>query len=174
VLVLEVVALIVVLFLAIAVAFIYNFSREGTLAADQEIKIELVKRELKIAEKKFFQGKIKKELFEALIEDLEEQLAMAELTLFRMRKSGEFSVEGKTQELFERITKPTRHRKAKISRLLLETEMLKSEMNLLEAKLLKREIRPSVFLKLVKDREHEMISRESELMSIINESNEKN
>jgi hypothetical protein len=170
---LEVVALVILLFAAISVAFIYNFSREGALAAEQSRKIELVKRELKIAEKKFFQGKIKKELFEALLDDLEEQLAMAELTLFRMRKSGEISVEGKTQELFDKITRPTRHRKAKISHLLLETEMLKSEMNLLEVKLLKREIRPSVFLRLVKERERKMIRHESELMGVIDETNEK-
>jgi len=40
-------------------------------------------------------------------------------------------------------------------------------MSLLEAKLLKREIKDSVFEKLIKERESEIIKKEKELMDVV-------
>jgi len=165
--VLLLIGIVVILFVAF---FAYNFSLEGRVVVDQEQKIAFIKDKLKLAEKKFFQGKIKKPVFDSLLDDLEAELATAELVLFRMKKSREISVEDKTVALLDNMTSPSRHRKMKISRLLFQTELLKSEINLLEAKLMKRELKESVFRKLVKEKESEMISSESELIDELNKS----
>ncbi|MEK6958609.1 MAG: hypothetical protein AABW59_01045 [archaeon] len=165
--VLFLIALVMVLFVAL---FAYNFSKEGRVVAEQQLKIVFIKDKLSIAEKKFFQGKIKKPVFDELLDDLEIELANAELVLFRIKKSREISVEEKTVQILDNATSPARHRKMKISKLLFQAELLKSEIALLESKLMKRELKESVFRKLVKDKENEMIANESELIGEIRKS----
>ena len=150
-------------------AFMYNYTREGRITIDQERRIRFAKEKLKLAEKRYFQGRIKKELFDDVLSDIEAELAEAELVLFRLRKAREISVEEKTVALLDRVTKPTKHRKAKIARLLFETELLRSEVSLLEAKLMKRELTQSTFQRLMRDKENDMLEKESELVRTMRE-----
>lgn len=152
--------------------FMYNYTREGRVTIEQERRVRYAKEKLKLAEKRYFQGRIKKEVFDAVLDDIEVELAGAELILFRMRKSREISVEEKTVALLDRVTKPTKHRRAKIARLLFETELLRSEVSLLEGKLMKRELRQSTFHRLMREKENDMLEKESELVRAMREMNE--
>ena len=165
----EVVGLLLLVAAVFFAFFMYNYTREGRVALEQEKRINFARDKLKLAEKRYFQGKIKKEVFDAVLDDLQAELAEAELVLFRMRKSREISVEDKTVALLDRVTKPTKHRRAKIARLLFETELLRSEVSLLEGKLMKRELRQSTFQRLMREKENDMLSKESELVSAMRE-----
>ncbi|VVB74586.1 Uncharacterised protein [uncultured archaeon] len=122
---------------------------------------------IKIAERRFMQGKIKKSVFDALLDDLEQELISAELILFRFQKLPDVSVVEKMGEVVLKLGKSTQYRKSKISRILMETELLRAEMGLLEGKLLRHEIKQSVFERLIKQKELVLIKKEKELMDVI-------
>ena len=167
----EVVVLVLFVLVVFFAFFLYSYTREGRIAQEQEKRINSAREKLKLAEKRYFQGKIKKDVFDAVLDDIEVELAEAELVLFRMKKSREISVEEKTVALLDKVTKPTKHRRAKIARLLFETELLRSEVSLLEGKLMKRELRQSTFQRLMREKENEMLAKESELVSAMKEMN---
>jgi len=168
----EVLGLLLLVFAAFFAVFMYNYTREGRITIEQEKRINFAKDKLRLAEKRYFQGRIKKEVFDAVLDDLEVELAGAELALFRLRKAREISVEDKTVALLDKVTKPTKHRRARIARLLFETELLRSEVSLLEAKLMKREFRQSTFQRLMREKENEMLEAESELVRAMREMSE--
>lgn len=136
------------------------------LASAQRMMVS-AQEQIKIAERRFMQGKIKKSVFDALLDDLEQELISAELILFRFRKLPVISVEDKIGEVVLKLGKSTQYRKSKIQRILTETELLREEMGLLESKLLRREIKQSVFEKLIKQKELLLIKKEKELMDVI-------
>jgi len=164
---LEVLFLVAIVLLVILLIFGFSMHREKKLAEDIEREIVSAKDRIKIAERKFMQGKIKKSVFDSLLDDLEGELLSAEMALFRVKRSSEVSIGDKALMILSKIDKPTKHRKAGIEKLLKETELLRVEMSMLEGKLLKREINQSVFEKLIKEKESQMIQKEKDLMDIV-------
>jgi len=166
----------IVLFAALIVLFVlvtFNASlRDSREQMRLQNRISFVKDKLKIAEKKFFTGKLKKNVFDSLLDELESELASCELSLFRLQKSKELSVEKKANALLSKVFHPSRYRKVKLSRLLLETELLNQEIDLLESKFMKRELRQGVFEKLLKEKEQIMLEKESEIVSSVRRMNE--
>jgi|GEM_PF-1151191 len=162
--VLLLVLLVVLLFTLII--FYYSRKQVWMLASAQRMMVS-AQEQIKIAERRFMQGKIKKSVFDALLDDLEQELISAELILFRFRKLPVISVEDKIGEVVLKLGKSTQYRKSKIQRILTETELLREEMGLLESKLLRREIKQSVFEKLIKQKELLLIKKEKELMDVI-------
>ena len=164
---LEVVFFVILVLIVIISLFGYTSYRERKLIKESERIISQNQEKIKIAERKFMQRKIKKSVFDMILEDLEEQILLAQMTLFRLKKSPSVSIEDKAQELFLRLEKPTNHRKKTIESLLKDTEVLRTEMSMLEGKLMKREIRESVFERLIKDKEKEMIEKERKLIDLL-------
>jgi len=164
---LEVLFLVAIVLLVILLIFGFSLHREKKLAEDIEREIVSAKDRIKIAERKFMQGKIKKSVFDLILDDLEGELLSAEMALFRIKRSSEVSIGDKALMILSKIDKPTKHRKAGIEKLLKETELLRVEMSMLEGKLLKREINQSVFEKLIKEKESQMIQKEKDLMDIV-------
>ncbi|MFA5125527.1 MAG: hypothetical protein WC462_00810 [archaeon] len=165
------------LVLIVVVIFVGFFAflsyRDKLLLSQAEKRIVSVKEKIKIAERKFMQGKLKKSVFDSLVEDLEEELFSEECVLLRLKKASVFSSKDKVSEVVAKLDKPTKHRKARVEKILKEIELLRSEMSLLESKFLKREIKQSVFEKMIKKKESEMIQKEKELSDIVVEASEK-
>jgi hypothetical protein len=130
-------------------------------------KVSSLNQQILIAQRRFMQGKIKKPVFELILEDLESELYSTELMLFRSQKSSSISVKPKTDEIMSKLDKPTKHRRQLVESILSETELIREELALLEAKLFKHEIKQSVFDKLVRKKESELIRKEKELMDVV-------
>jgi len=164
------------LVLIVVVIFVGFFAflsyREKFLLVQAEKRVVSVKEKLKIAERKFMQGKLKKSVFDSLVEDLEEELFSEECVLLRLKKSPVFSSKDKVSEVVAKLGKPTKYRKARVEKILKEIELLRSETSLLESKFLKREIKQSVFEKMIKKKESEMIQKEKELSDIVAEASD--
>jgi len=160
--------LLVLLVVLLFTLLLFYFSRKTIWALENAERIMISAQErIKIAERRFMQGKIKKSVFDALLDDLEQELVMAELILFRFRRLPDVSVGEKVGEVVLKLGKSTQYRKSKISRILMETEMLRQEMGLLEGKLLRHEIKQSVFERMIKQKELVLIKKEKELMDVI-------
>ncbi len=159
------IVLIVVLIFTI-VLFYYSRKNFWVLTAAERAMVSAQQR-IKIAERRFMQGKMKKSVFDELLDDLEQELVSAELILFRFRKLPDVSVSEKMGEVVLKLGKSTQYRKSKIQRILMETEMLRQEMGVLESKLMRHEIKQSVFERLIKQKEMVLIKKEKELMDVI-------
>jgi hypothetical protein len=155
----------VVLFL-IVLFFYSGLLSDRALALELENKVASARERLKIAERRFMHGKIKKNVFELLVDSIEEELLSAEMGLFRLAKINDISISAKTEEVFLQVNKPTRHRKAKVEALLKETELIRKELSMLEAKFMRREINQNVFDRLVMKKEAELIEKEHQLTKI--------
>ena len=164
---LEALLLVLIVVALIVFVFWYNSFRDQRLASEAQSRVVSVKAQLKIAERKYMQGKIKKNVFEALIDDLEEELLSAELVLFRLRKVSDLSVDSKTSLVLEKMSSKNKYKKSQVEKILKETELLREEISLLESKLLRREIKESVFEKLLKKKESALIKKETELNSLV-------
>ena len=164
---LEVIVFVAVVILILVLSAGYYSLKDKMAAGNAQLQIKNAEEKLKIAERKFMQGKIKKSVFDSIVDDIEEEMLSAEMALLRITKSKELSVEEKTLEIMKQIERPTKHRMTQVQKILEETEILRKEMSMLEGKLLKREIKQSVFEKLVKEKETEMIKKEKDLMDIV-------
>ncbi len=125
------------------------------------------KQKMKIAERKFMQGKMRKEVFEPLSEEMSVKVLEKELELFKIKKSSEVSIKAKLEQLVEKMSSPNKYKKSKLEKLLKESEIIRSQMSFLESRLLKREIKQHVFEYLIKKKEMEMIDKENEVLKII-------
>jgi len=163
----EAIVLVLVVVVLVLVLFAYSSLRDKRLFLDTERSIVSARERLKIAERRFRQGKMNKGVFDSIADDLEGELYSAELLLFRLKKYNEISVDTKATLIVQKLDRPTKYRRSKIESILRETELIRHEMSLLEAKLLKREIKDSVFEKLIKERESEIIKKEKELMDVV-------
>jgi len=157
----------VVFVILVVLVFIYLGSvLDKSVILRLEKDVSSYKDHLKIAERRFMQGKIKKPVFDSLVNSIEEDLISAELVLFRLKKTDDVFVSDKTERVFSKVSHPTKHRRAKIESVLREIELIRKELSILESKALKREITQSVFDKLVAKKEFELIRKEHELNSI--------
>ncbi|MFA6269312.1 MAG: hypothetical protein WCW13_04180 [archaeon] len=162
----EIIFVLLVLIVMVGV-FGYSSYRDRRTVKEAELAAVSAKEKIHIAERKFMQGKIRKPVFELILDELEEELISAELVLFRFKKRGSFSVEDKVLEVVAKLDKPTKHRRALVEKILISAELIRQEVSLLEGKLMKHEIKQSVFEKLIKDKEHELIRKEKELTDIV-------
>ncbi|HNV01050.1 MAG TPA: hypothetical protein PKK60_01325 [archaeon] len=164
----EVIFLILVLFALISIFWFITYKKDrSTLISFFEQEIIDDKQKLLIAERKFVQGKIRKEVFEPLSGDMERQMVEKELEIFRIKKENTVSIKDKFLQLTEKMKHPTNYKKLKLEKLLKESEIIRQEMSFLESKLLKREIKQSVFEFLIRKKEMEMIDKENEIIKII-------
>ena len=85
--------LVLLVIVIIAIIFSYSSRKDKKLLEDAERGVVSAKEKLKITERKYMQGKLRKGVFDSLVDDLEAELLSYELTLFRLRRSGEVSVE---------------------------------------------------------------------------------
>ncbi len=159
------VLIVVVLFLV----FFFIFGKDNYEARAFVLESDLAaeKEKLKIAERKFLRGKIKKDVFDSLLDELESEITEKELDLYGLRKKEDISIKEKLSALLEKLNKPTGLKKSKIEKLLKESELIRFELGLLEVKLMKRQITENVFQKLVGKKEKEMIQIESEIVRLM-------
>ncbi len=164
----EVIFLVLVLFALIAIFWFITYKEDKTsLISLFEEKIVDDKQKLMIAERKFMQGKIRREVFEPLSGDMEREMIERELEIFRIKQEKTISVEDKLNQLVEKMSRPTNYKKLKLAKLLKELEMIRREMSFLESKLLKREIKQNVFEFLTRKREMELIDKENQIVKIV-------
>jgi len=161
--------LILVIILVIILFFSYIMQSENILIIEKEKAILRTEKMLKIAEKKFLKGKIKKDMFEDIQDDLSAEKINLEFELRTIKRAEEIDVSAKTETLNERSNNPSRHRKLSIKKLLEKTELLRHEMGAVEKRFLKHEIKESVFRKVIKEKEAQLIRIESEIIELVNE-----
>ncbi len=159
----------VVLIAVVICALIVYLILRSSSPTPEELRgrISSAREKLSIAERKFMQGKIKKNVFSSIVDQIEEELLEAELSMYRLKKAPVIEVGAKVDKISAVLTNPTKFRRAKIGMILRETELLRSEMGLLEAKFLRREITQAVFEKLVMKKESALISKEKELTDVV-------
>jgi len=161
--------LIFVIILLIALLFAYIMQSESILIVEKEKAIQRVEKMLKLAEKKFLKGKIKKAVFEEIHDDLLAEKINLEFELKSIQREERIDVTVKTEALAERVENPSRHKKLILKKLLENTEVLRREMGSIERRFLKHEIKESVFRKLIKEKESQLIRVESEIIELVNE-----
>lgn len=165
--------LLIILIMLVLIVILLNTSFwKSNLIIEKEKILDLEKNRLKIVNRKYMQNKIKKEVFESLKEDIEEKLILTEMDIFRLRKAHLLEIENKLNEIYKKITRQTKHRKVQLTRLVTNAELVRKEMGYLEHKLLKREISENLFKKLIKNKEHELISIEIDIINLIKKANE--
>ncbi len=167
----EVVVMVLLIVIGLVVALKYNYTLAEKIAFEKEQEIITGQNKLKIAEKKYMQGKIKSEVFEQLKDDLNYKMILTQLDIFRIKKMHALEIEEKAEKLFEKLIHPTKHRKAKLRHLLMESEVLRKEIKFIEKKLLKNEITENVFKRLISQKEDEMIEKENEIIIFVKSSN---
>ncbi|MCX6803003.1 MAG: hypothetical protein NTY48_00335, partial [Candidatus Diapherotrites archaeon] len=149
-------------------AFIILFLfRRDSYKLELETSVHSAQERLLIAERKFMQGKLKRSVFESLRSMIEEEMLLAEMSLFRLKKASNISVSTKAKRLVEVSGSLSRRKETKVRSILKETELLRSQMGLLEARFLKRSISEYVFEKLITNKESELIKKERELSNLI-------
>ena len=159
------IVLIVVVMLIVFVKYSSTDTKKIIFIDEQVLGVE--KEKLLIAEKKFLQGKIKKIVFDDLKDDLERTIVEKELEIFRLKKERTISIEEKANAIYQKLVRPTKHRKVKLKHMLKQTELLRKEMSFLEAKLLKREISENLFKQLMREKEKLMLARETEIVDFV-------
>lgn len=157
----------VVVVVVMAAAIVYFSMRKRLNEGEIRARISDADRRLFIAEKKFMQGKIKRGVFDSISSEIEEDLMSCELALLRHEKAPQISVASRAERVVSLLSNPTPHRRAKINSILKETSLIRHEMSHLEAKLLKRAIRESVFEKMIAKKEAKLIEKEKELGDIV-------
>lgn len=160
------------LFLALAaivlVGVVVFVSLRGRMSGGElRLRIASANDRLLIAEKRFMKGKIKKSVFDSIVDSLEEEQLSAELALFRLEKSASLEVPKRSEKVISLLARPTPYRKAKVNSILKETDLIRHEMSLLEARLLKRQLKQTVFEKLIAQKEAKLIEKEKELGDVV-------
>jgi len=159
--------LIFIVVLLILLLFVYIMQSESILILEKEKAILRVEKMLKIAEKKFMKGKIKRGVFEELQNDLIAEKINLEFELKSIDRAQTTDVTFKAEALAERSLHPTRRKKLTIKRLLEDTELIRAELGAIEKRFLKHEIKESVFKKLIKEKESQLIRKESEIIELV-------
>ncbi len=167
-----VIILVLIVTIALFLFIKHNSGFEQRLLVEKEKILEIQKDRLKIAQRKHMQGKIKKEIFDELHLEIEESIMLTTLEIFRLKKTHILKVEDKLDAIYKKLTNPTKHRKVQLVNLLTETELVRKEIAFLEAKLMKHEISETLFKKLIRKKEQEMISLEIEIVNIVKKANE--
>jgi len=161
--------LILIVILIILFLFAYMMQSESILILEKERAIRSVEKMLKIAEKKFMHGKISRDLFEELHDELLAEKINLEFELNSIKRVEKVDVKIKADLLVERSSNPSRHKKLLIKKLLEQTERLRIEMGIVEKRFLKHEIKEAVFRKMMKEKEAQLIRKESEIIEIVND-----
>lgn len=149
------------------IIFFYNKTDSKKIIFLKEQELLLLKDRYKIAEKKFLQGKIKQNIFDKLKNDLEYEIVLIELEIFRVKKNYFSKLEEKFQQILLKIKKPTKYKKAKLKGFLKESEMIRNELRLIEKKILKNEISQNTFERLLQEKEKEMIKKETQILHFL-------
>jgi hypothetical protein len=153
---LEVVALV----LAVTALFaIYFQSRDFY---DHSTRIATIKFELDAAKKRFSAGKISKDVFDSILEDLETELVEEELLI----ESSKRPTKREPKDLLF-SSKPTKHQISRVSVLLGEIDLIRNEISILENKLLRRQISEKTYSKLVKKRHLKLLEKESVVSDLV-------
>lgn len=171
----EIAGVLLIVFLVVfALVFfiVYNSSWESRIIIQKESMLGIARERLEIANKRYMQGKIKKEIFEDLKLDLEEEIFLFELEIYRLKKLHTLEIEDKLEAIVKKIIHPTKHRRIQIAHLLTETELIRKEMKYLESKFLKREISEKLFKKIIKKKEAELISFENDIIHVVKKANQ--
>lgn len=163
----EVIFLVIVLVIVLFIIIKTNYSNVEQIIFEKEQILGIKEDKLKIAQKKYMQGKIKKEVYDGLSNDLQIDMVLTQLDIFRIKKIHTLEIEEKAQKLFAKLANPTKHRQTKLRHLLIESEVIRKELKFIENKLLKNEITENVFQDLIKLKEKEMIEKESEIINFI-------
>jgi hypothetical protein len=166
---LEVLLLVLLVVGIIIIVMRANYSTTEQLVNAKEAQIEIEREKLKIAEKKYMQGKIKKDIFMELKSDIIYKMILSELDIFRIRKAHTLEIEEKAQKIINKIVHPTRHKESSIRHKLAETEIIRKEIKFVEKKLLRNEIDQNLFKRIVSEKEDEMIEKENEIIHIVKE-----
>jgi hypothetical protein len=164
---LEVVFIVLLFFVVVLAFFYFSFLREKNFVDSARLSIVSARERLRIAERKFMQGKIKRSVFDSIVDDLEEELYSSELILFRFNKPFDVSLSDKVSLVMQKMDSVSKRKRKRVESILRETELIRHELDLLEAKLLKHEIKQSVFERLVKKKEFELIKKERELTNLV-------
>ncbi|MDD4251004.1 MAG: hypothetical protein PHX27_02320 [Candidatus ainarchaeum sp.] len=162
-----VILLSIIALLLLFLVFLYNINLPKNIIIVKEQELLLLVDQLKIVEKKFFQGKIKKNVFDNLKGDIEINFVLKELEIFRLKKIDFSKLNEKLDQLSVKLKNPTRFKKTKLKNLIRESELILAELDIIEKKFLKKEISASSFEKLVHIKENEMIAKESQIVNYI-------
>jgi hypothetical protein len=167
---LEVVVLVALVIVVLIIVVRSNYSLTEQLVKVKETQIETEKEKLKLAEKKYMQGKLKQGVFNQVKDDLKYKIILLELDIYRIKKTHTLEVEEKAQKLFAKLVHPTKHRRVSLRHMLIESEIVRRELKIIEKKLLKREIDESLFKRLISEKEDEMLEKENEIVHFIKRS----
>lgn len=163
----EVIAFLILVLLAVVILLGLSVWQDRRNVALLNERVSSLNQQIGIAKRRYMQGKIKNSVFEMIQEDLESELYSAELALFKLKKGSSISVKAKTDEIMSKLDKPTKHRRQLVEKILLETELIREELALLEGKLFKHEIKQNVFDRLAREKEFELIKKEKQLMDVV-------
>ena len=147
--------------------FLYNSGSSQSIVFEKEQELSAQKDKLKIAEKKFLQGKMNKNIFEKIRNDLEYENVLLELEIEIARRTNFERVEEKVKQLFSKFKKPTKYKRTKLKRMIGESESVRTELKIIEKKLLRNEISQETFEKLVQEKEKEMVDKETKIVHFI-------
>jgi len=167
---LEVIVLVVLAVVFCSIVVYLTLRSSSPTPEELRDKISSARERLLIIERKYMKGKIKKNIFSILVDQIEEEILDAELLMYRLKKTPTIELGDKVDKVSSVLSNPTKFRKSKIALILRETELLRFELGLLEAKFLKREITRGVFEKLVLKKESALVSKEKELSDFVSKS----
>ncbi len=164
---LEVIVLVVIVIAGLFLVMKFNSSLTERLVRDREEHLDIEREKLKIAEKKYMQGKIKQDVFEKVKEDLSYKIVLTELDIYRIKKTHTLEIEDKAEKLIQKLVHPTKHRQVTLRHMLIESELVRKELKIIENKLLKNEIDQKLFKRLVSEKEDEMLEKENQIIHFI-------
>jgi hypothetical protein len=124
----EVLAVVLLVVLIILLWLYYLLSRESAVVAQLDAHIDITRSKLRLAEKKFLQRKISKNVFDSLVSGFESDLVSYELERAALSRPASQSARKKAEDILSRIPNPPKRLKVKIISLLRETEALRHEM----------------------------------------------
>jgi hypothetical protein len=168
----EVFLIVLIVSIFLLVFFVYTSSIPKLLLVEKEQELLLKIDKLKVAKKKFFQGKIKQVIFDEIKTNLEIEIILKELEILRLKKTRLLRVEEKLDQIISRIKKPTHYKKIKLKELLFESEFIVKELDLIEKRFLKNEISNKAFEQLIRLKEHEMIEKEAQIIQFVQKHNQ--
>ena len=168
----EVILLVIIFLILVIWFFFYGNSIESRIIIEKERLLKLQEKKLIIAQKKFMKGKINQPVFEELKNDLKFNSLLLELEILRLKQIHQIEIEEKVLELISKLKTPTKYRKTKLRHLLIESEILMKEINLIEKKMMKNEISQELFKKIIKHKENELIEKEAQIVDFINQEEE--
>jgi hypothetical protein len=143
-----------------------------SLIFENEKKLQKINSQLNFARMRFMKGKINKDVFEQLKSNLDSEKVYLELENHNLKELRLPEVSKKTNLIMEKLSNPSKLKKTRIQRLVQESEILRRDMKILESKLLKGLITKKTFENLIVKKENDLISKETELIDFVNESNE--